>query len=212
MTTFVDIDITDSKRTNGYVHYLIALQNLDPICLDMPISNGHQPLIDEMKRVCNLIEDYLPKCEPHNLREYISSYSMIYTFGKLKQLDSKVLDDLEFRILDAWMDGDKQISDIEAYSIIASHFSEVFDELPQFIDTEDEDLDFKGGMILAPISNEALFQIVDIHYRLLNSGVPYDEFIFTNVLNELEERIKAGDAVAHEIVAHYDDLYKKYNG
>jgi hypothetical protein len=382
MTTFVDIDITDSKRTNGYVHYLIALQNLDPICLDMPISNGHQPLVDEMKRVCNLIEDYLPKCEPHNLCDYISSYSMIYTFGKLKRLDPKLLDDLDYRILDAWMDGDKRISDIEAYSIIASHFSEVqsdlrswyqrkqaqffleidenanfarlsplenyrtlnalwndgiwnkypdctygkgdivfmnyeevfdkldtetlheyylfytryainepthriklqrevailtelskrddldeydrkgyefdkqvveqlvandfeneiadiahylsaarvdkkvladlsvkfegiltdmFDELPQFIDTEDENLEFKGGKILAPISNESLLQIVDIHYKLLNSDVAYDEFIFTNALGELEQRTNNGDAVAHEIVAHYDDLYHKYN-
>jgi hypothetical protein len=41
---------------------------------------------------------------------------------------------------------------------------------------------------------------------LLNSGVPYDEFIFTNALGELEQRSDKGDAVAHEIVAHYDDL------
>jgi hypothetical protein len=46
---------------------------------------------------------------------------------------------------------------------------------------------------------------------LLNSDVPYDEFIFTNALNELEQRTNNGDAVAHEIVAHYDDLYHKYN-
>jgi hypothetical protein len=36
--------------------------------------------------------------------------------------------------------------------------------------------------------------------------VPYDEFIFTNALGELEQRSDNGDAVAHEIVAHYDDL------
>jgi hypothetical protein len=84
--------------------------------------------------------------------------------------------------------------------------TDMFDELPQLIDTEDDDLEFKGGKLLAPISNDALLQIVDIHYRLLNSGVPYDEFIFTNALGELEQRSDKCDAVAHEIVAHYDDL------
>jgi hypothetical protein len=377
MKKFVDIDITDSKRVNGYVHYLVALQNLDLICMDEPISKEHQPLVDEMQRVCNQIETYLPNCEPRNLRTYASCYAMLYPFGKQKPLDPKILDELDFRILDAWMDGDKRISDIEAYGIIASHFSEVqsdlrswyqrkqaqffleidenakfaklsplenyrvlnalwndgiwskypdctygkgdialmnyeeeldkvdtdtlceyylfytryvldlsasrmnmqreaviltelckredldeydrkgyelnkqvvdnlvgeefeneiadiahylsvarvdkdvladlsvkfediltdmFDELPQLIDTEDDDLEFKGGKLLAPISNDALLQIVDIHYRLLNSGVPYDEFIFTNALGELEQRSDKGDAVAHEIVAHYDDL------
>jgi hypothetical protein len=383
MSKFVDIDVTDSKRANGYVHYLIALQNLGPICMDAPINNEqHLMLIDEMKRVCNLIEGYLPKCEPHNLREFASSYAMLYPFCKQQQLDSKTIDDFDFRILDAWMDGDKRIREIEAYNIIGRHrkdvsadlrswyqrkqaeyfleidknakfaeftplenyrtfnalwndgiwskypdctygkgdivfmnyedeldkldtetlceyylfytrydfsissrrdemkheaailaelckrtdldeynrkgyeldkqsvdqflaenfeneiadiahylsatrkdkkvlselsvrfesiLTDMFDELPQFIDTDDEDLDFKGGNILAPISNEALLQIVDIHYMLLNSDVPYDEFIFTNALNELEQRTNNGDAVAHEIVAHYDDLYHKYN-
>jgi hypothetical protein len=375
MYQFEDIDIADSKRANGYVHYLVALQNLDPICLDAPISKEHQSLIDEMKRVCSLIEAYLPKCEPKNLRAYAGSYAMIYTFGKLKQLDPKVLDELDFRILDAWMNGDKQIPEIEAYDIIGRHRNEVaadlrswhqrkqaeyflaideagkfanlspaenyrtltalchdsiweqfpdchygwgdvavvnftddiksldtetlceyyhfqdcysleetphrvklqrdsailaelsqrpeldefdrkgyaldkqaidayvaeefedeiaeiaarisapsselssafqsiltdmFDELPQFVDGEG--LDFKGGKLLAPVSNDAMSQIVDIHFALMNADVQYDEFIFTNVLNELEQRTNASDAIAHEIVAHYDDLYHKYNG
>jgi hypothetical protein len=130
MYEFTDIDIADSKCANGYVHYLLALQNLDPICLDdQPISEAHQPLINEMRRVCNLIEDYLPKCEPHNLRSYVSSYAAIYPFGKLKQFDPTLLDDLDFRILDAWMDGDERIPEIEAYTIIGRHRKEVAADL-----------------------------------------------------------------------------------
>jgi hypothetical protein len=86
----------------------------------------------------------------------------------------------------------------------------MFDELPQFVDGEE--LEFKGGNLLAPVSNDVLSQIVDIHFALMTADVQYDEFIFTNVLNELEQRTNAGDAAAHKIVAHYDDLYHKYNG
>jgi hypothetical protein len=129
MYEFIDIDIADSKRVIGYVHYLIALQNIDPICLDMPISKEYQPLIDEMQRVCNQIEAYLPKCEPHNLRTYASSYAILYPFAHLKPLDKKIVEDLDFRILDAWMDGDKRIPDIEAYSIVGRYRSEVAADL-----------------------------------------------------------------------------------
>jgi hypothetical protein len=45
----------------------------------------------------------------------------------------------------------------------------------------------------------------------LNAEVPYDEFLFTNALGELENREIAGDTAAHEIVAHYDELSNKYN-
>jgi hypothetical protein len=380
MHQFENIDITDSKHVNGYVHYLMALQNMDPICLDMPISKEHQPLVDEMKRVCNLIEDYLPKCEPHNLREYISSYSMIYTFGKLKQLDPKVLDDLEFRILDAWMDGDKRIPEIEAYNIIGRHrkvlptdlrswyqrkqaeyflaidedgkfanlspvenyrilnalchdsiweqfpdchygwgdvaiinFAEDFKEFdtetlceyyhfydsyelkdtllrvklqhesailaelsqrpeldeydrkgyaldmqcidayvaeefeddiaeladmvpaakrskdtmaslcykfenliscmfygePQPILDDDVDEDLEVVDILAPVSNSALDATIDIHFLLLRTPGNYNPALYRNVINELEKRTNNGDAIAHEVLAHYDKLYHK---
>jgi hypothetical protein len=121
MYQFDNIDITDSKRINGYVHYLIALQN----CLDLLICDEHQSLVDEMKRVCNLIEVYLPKCEPRNLRAYISNYVALYPFANQKPLDFNVLDDLNLRILDAWMDGDDRISEIEAYNIIGYHRNEV---------------------------------------------------------------------------------------
>lgn len=120
-----DIDIADCKRVNGYVHYLIALQNLDPICLDAPIHKAHKPLIDEMTRVCELIEDYLPKCEAHNLRTYASNYAMLYLFAKLKRLDASITDELDLRILESWMHGNTQISEIEAYSIVGRHLNEV---------------------------------------------------------------------------------------
>jgi hypothetical protein len=129
MYEFTDIDITDSKRTTGYVHYLMALQNLDPISLGDPISKEHRPLIDEMKRVCNLIEAYLPKCEPHKLRVYASSYALLYPFAKLKPLDRKTAEKLDFRILDAWMNGDKRIAEIEAYSIVGHYSSKVAADL-----------------------------------------------------------------------------------
>jgi hypothetical protein len=84
---------------------------------------------------------------------------------------------------------------------------DMFDELPQIVETEDgDDLEFKGGKLLVPVSNDTLSQIVDIHFFLWNANVPYDEFIFTNALGELENRESAGDTVAHEIIAHYDEL------
>jgi hypothetical protein len=382
MYEFTDIDITDCKRTIGYVHYLIALQNLDPICLEKSISKEHQPLIDEMKRVCNLIEAYLPKCEPHNLRAYASSYAVIYTFGKLKQLDPKLLDDLDFRILDAWMDGDKRIPEIEAYSIIGRHRKELpgdlrswyqrkqaeyflvidedgkfanlgpaenyrilnalrhdsiweqfpdchygwgdvaiinytddfekfdtealreyyrfqdsyelkdtllrvklqhesailkelsrrpeldeydrkgyaldkqcidaylaeefereiaelaemipaakrskdtvaslcykFENLiscmfygePQPILDDDVDEDLEIADILAPVSNSALDSTVDIHFLLLRTPGNYNPALYRNVINELEKRTNNGDAMAHEVLEHYDELYHKYS-
>jgi hypothetical protein len=105
-------------------------------------------------------------------------------------------------------------NDTTALAEISAEFQEIltdmFAELPQFVEADD-DLDFQGGKILVPISNETLLQIVDIHFLLLNSDVPYDEFVFTNALNELEQRANNCDAVAHEIVAHYDDLYYQYS-
>jgi hypothetical protein len=90
--------------------------------------------------------------------------------------------------------------------------TDMFDELPQIVETEDgEDLEFKGGKLIVPVSNDTLSQIVDIHFSLWNADVPYDEFIFTNALGELEQRSAAGDTAAHEIVSHYDELYHKYN-
>jgi hypothetical protein len=380
MCQFANIDITDSKRVIGYVHYLIALQSLDPICLDMPISKEHQPLIDEMKRVCNQIETYLPKCEPHNLRTYASSYAILYPFAHLKPLDKKIVEDLDFRILDAWMDGDKRIPDIEAYSIIGRYRSEVaadlrswyqrkqaeyflaidedgkfanltpaenyrilnelchdsiweqfpdcsygwgdvaivnhiddikgldtetlceyyqfqscyelnstsrrvklqresaiFAELslrsdldeyarkcyvlnkqcvdaylaeefedgiakltdmvpaakrsketiarlcykfenliscmfygePQPILDDDVDEDLEVVDILAPVSTRALEATIDIHFLLLRTPGNYNPSLYRNVINELEQRTNNGDAVAHEVLAHYDDLYNQ---
>jgi hypothetical protein len=334
-----------------------------------------------MKRVCNLIEAYIPKCEPYKLRAYASYYAILCPLGKQLCPDPKILNDVDFRILNAWIDGDKRIPEIEAYSIIGRHLKEVqvglkswyqrkqaeyfseidknaqfaelsplenyrilnalwndsiwsnypdctysrdnivfmnyeealckldtetlreyylfysrytynepahrikwqreaailaelckrsdldeydrkgyeldrqamdqhiaeafemeianiadrlstvgknkeslaalsgkfeailtdmFDELPDIVDADDDKLGFKSGSIVAPISNEALFQIVNIHFFLWNSEVPYDEFIFTNALNELEQRTNNGDAVAHDILAHYDELYHKH--
>jgi hypothetical protein len=382
MYEFIDIDITDSKRVNSYVSYLIVLQNLEPICLDMPISNEHQPLIDEMKRVCNQIETYLPKCEPHDLRVYASCYAILYPFAHLKPLDKKIVEDLDFRILDAWMDGDKRIPDIEAYSIIGRYRKEVaadlrswyqrkqaeyflaidedgkfanlspvenyrilnalchdsiweqfpdchygwgdvavinfaedfkafdtetlceyyrflslystkdtlfrvklqresaiFAELslrsdldeyarkcyvlnkqcvdaylaeefeddiakltdmvpaakrskeiiarlcykfenliscmfygePQPIIDDDVDEDLEVADILAPVSNSALDATIDIHFLLLRTPGNYNPALYQNVINELEKRTNAGDTVAHEVLAHYDKLYKKYS-
>jgi hypothetical protein len=380
MHQFENIDITDSKRVNSYVSYLIALQNSDPICLDMPISKEYQPLIDEMKRVCNQIETYLPKCEPHNLRVYASCYAILYPFAHLKPLDKKIVEDLDFRILDAWMDGDKSIPDIEAYSIVGRYRSEVaadlrswyqrkqaeyflaidedgkfanlspienyhilnalchdsiweqfpdchygwgdvaninytddfkaFDtetlceyyrflslyntkdtlfrvklqresaifaelslrsdlneyarkcyvlnkqcvdvylaeefeeeiaELAEMIPTakrskdmmaslcykfenliscmfygelqplldDDVDEDLEIADILAPVSNSALDATIDIHFLLVRTPGNYNPALYRNVINELEKRTNNGDAIAHDVLAHYDELYHK---
>jgi hypothetical protein len=163
MYEFADIDITDSKRANGYVHYLMALQNLDPICMDLPISEEHQPLIDEMKRVYELIEAYLPTCEPHKLREYASSYAMLYPFAKQRQADPKIFDDLDFRILDAWMDGDKRINEIEIYSIVGRHFDEVQSDLKNWYQR-------KQAEFYLAIDEDGKFVDVSLleNYRILN--------------------------------------------
>jgi hypothetical protein len=129
MYKFANIDIADSKQANGYAHYLVALQNLEPICLDMPISKDQQPLIDEMKRLCAQIEAFLPECEPCHLREYAVNYALLYPFAKLKPVDAKMLDSIDFSILDAWMDGDDRISEIEAYGIVGRHLAEVPSDL-----------------------------------------------------------------------------------
>jgi hypothetical protein len=102
--------------------------------------------------------------------------------------------------------------DVQVLSALSLKFqgvlTDMFDELPRFVETDDDDLDFKGGNLVAPVSNETFAEIVDIHFRLYHSGVEYDEFIFTNALNELERRESAGDVEAGAIVARYDDLCK----
>jgi hypothetical protein len=115
------LDITDSKRVNGYVHYLIAQQNLDPICLDSKISKTQKPLVSEMKRVCKAIEAYLELCELHNLSAYARNYAMLYPFAYKRQLDAKFFAEIDFRILDAWQNGNQGVSEIEAYSLIGKH-------------------------------------------------------------------------------------------
>jgi hypothetical protein len=115
------LDITDSKRVNGYVHYLIAQQNLDPICLDSKISKTQKPLVSEMKRVCKAIEAYLELCELHNLSAYARNYAMLYPFAYKRQLDAKFFAEIDFRILDAWQNGNQDVSEIEAYSLIGKH-------------------------------------------------------------------------------------------
>jgi hypothetical protein len=168
MYQFTDIDITDSKRVIGYVHYLIALQNLDPICLDDVISEEHQPLLDEMQRVCDQIEAYLPLCEPHRLRAYVSCYAMLFSFGKRRSLDPQILNDIDFRILDAWMDGNDLIPDIEAYSIIGRHLNDVQSDLRSWYQRKQAEyyleIDENGKFAaLTPLDN----------YRILN-GLAHD--------------------------------------
>jgi hypothetical protein len=86
---------------------------------------------------------------------------------------------------------------------------DMFDELPQIVESEDgDDLEFKGGKLIVPVSNDTLLQIVDIHLFLWNADVPYDEFLFTNALGERENRESAGDTVAHKILSHYDKRSK----
>jgi hypothetical protein len=117
--------------------------------------------------------------------------------------------DFEIEIADIASRMSVACNDKTALSELSSEFqgilTDMFDKLPQFIDT-DEDLDFKGGKLLVPVSNETFTRIVDIHFFLLNSDTKYDEFIFTNVLCELENRERTGDVIVHEIITHYDDL------
>jgi hypothetical protein len=101
-------------------------------------------------------------------------------------------------------------NDTMALAELSAEFQEIltdmFAELPQFVDAAD-DLDFQGGEIVAPVSNQALQTAIDIHFFLLSASVNYDEFLFTNILNELEQRNAAGDPAAHSVLAHYDTLY-----
>jgi hypothetical protein len=87
---------------------------------------------------------------------------------------------------------------------------QLFDCAPRFIETEEgDDLTFVGGTQLRPLTDEAYSAAIDIHFRLLESHVPYDEFLFTNIIQELERRTNTGDPKAHALLAHYDDLYHK---
>jgi hypothetical protein len=128
-----------------------------------------------------------------------------------------VAKDIEKEIADIADRLSKVGKDKAALSKLSEDFQNIlidmFDELPQIVETEDsDDLEFKGGKLRYPVSNDTLSQIVDIHFFLWNADVPYDEFIFTNALGEIENRESAGDTVAHEIVARYDELDQKYNG
>jgi hypothetical protein len=129
MYKFDNLDIADCKRAAGYVHYLIALQNLNPICWDGSLRPEQKRLLAEIERVCNQIEAYLSQCEPGNLRSYSESYAMLYPLAKMEPLDPQRLDDVDYRILDAWTGGDAQISDIEAYSIVGRHLKHLSKDL-----------------------------------------------------------------------------------
>jgi hypothetical protein len=103
-------------------------------------------------------------------------------------------------------------NDTTALAELSAEFQEIltdmFAELPQFVEADD-DLDFQGGDIVAPVSNQALQTAIDIHFYLQSASVNYDEFIFTNILSELEQRTAAGDPAAHSALAHYDTLYRQ---
>jgi hypothetical protein len=88
----------------------------------------------------------------------------------------------------------------------------LFDVPPVFVETLDgSDLTFEAGTMLHPLSDEAFRAAIDIHFALMQSPVPYDDFLFTNVITELERRTTQGDPKAHALLSHYDTLYHTYN-
>jgi hypothetical protein len=157
------LDITDSKRVNGYVHYLIAQQNLDPICLDSKISKTQKPLVSEMKRVCKAIEAYLELCELHNLSAYARNYAMLYPFAYKRQLDAKFFAEIDYRILDAWQDGNQDVSEIEAYSLIGKHLKSLPANMKAWYQR-------KQGEYFAALDGNGKFVNVSLleNYRTLN--------------------------------------------
>ncbi len=169
MYHFEKVDITDGKCAIGYVHYLIALQNLRPICLDAPIDGADKLLINEMARVCNLIEAFLPKCEPCNLRAYATCYTLLVPFAKQGQVDATILDDVDFRILHAWMDGESCISEIEIYNIVGRHRNELPADLRSWYQR-------KQAEYFLAIDDAGQFSGLDLveNYRILN-GLWNDE-------------------------------------
>jgi hypothetical protein len=80
---------------------------------------------------------------------------------------------------------------------------------PQPILDDDVDEDLEIADILAPVSNSALDETVDIHFLLLRTPGNYNPVLYRNVINDLEKRTNNGDAVAHEVLTHYDNLYHK---
>jgi hypothetical protein len=124
-----DIDIRDCKAANGYVHYLIARQNLAPICLGSKLSTEEQRLVDEMTLVCKAIEAFLPECEPQHLRSYVQNYAILYPFAYLNPVNSTALKEVDSRILEAWQAGNDKIAAIEVYDIIARRLADVSPEL-----------------------------------------------------------------------------------
>jgi hypothetical protein len=82
---------------------------------------------------------------------------------------------------------------------------------PQPILDDDADEDLEVVDILSPVSNSALDETVDIHFLLLRTPGNYNPALYRNVINELEKRTNNGDAIAHEVLAHYDKLYHKYS-
>jgi hypothetical protein len=83
-----------------------------------------------------------------------------------------------------------------------------YGELQPLLD-DDVDEDLEIADILAPVSNSALDATIDIHFLLVRTPGNYNPALYRNVINELEKRTNNGDAIAHDVLAHYDELYHK---